>query len=79
MLATHTPRAHAVHPERGVHAVRFVALQRPSETPDQKTPAQPGMPGAPHPIVQPFRPFGLGLLSRCCTSSLYRLRPAAAG
>ena len=60
MLATHTPRAHAVHPERGVHAVRFVALQRSSsETPG---PMNQGTPGMPHPIGPssgPLCPFGL--------------------
>ena len=52
MLATHTPRAHAVpHPERGVHAVRFVALQRSSsETPAPTNPALPGTAGVPHPF-----------------------------
>ena len=63
MLATHTPRAHAVHPERGVHAVRFVALQgSSSETPGPMNPALQGTPGVPHPIgpsSSPLRPFGL--------------------
>ena len=53
--ARHTlPRAHAVHPERGVHAAISVALQgQRIATPGATTPAlqtaQP-TPGAPHPI-----------------------------
>ena len=86
MLATHTPRAHAVpHPERGVHAVCFVALQRSSsETPGLMDHALQGTPGMPHPIgpsSSPLRPFGLvwGCSLACALTSWGLQAPARCG
>jgi hypothetical protein len=85
VLATHTPRAHAVHPERGVHAVRFVALQRSSsETPGPMNHALQGTPGMPHPIgpsSSPLCPFGLvcGCSLACALTSWGLQAPARCG
>ena len=82
-LYSTTNTAHAVHPERGVQAVLFVALQRQSETPGPQTLAPPTTPGVPHPIgpssshLCPSARTCVWLLSGCCTCWLYRLRRAA--